>query len=88
MYIGYVYTVFIPGHKLQILNEHWGATLLRGYTYTEYVPTRGIVGKNNPLIIDIFIGLVRETNKIGFFSKSVYVQLAHMLGQIHTLDVY
>ena len=56
--------------------------------YTEYVPTRGITGKNNPLIIDIFIGLVPETHKIEIVHKFVYVQLAHMLEQIHTLDVY
>ena len=82
MYIGDVYTVFIPGHKLQIINEHGGAALLRGYMSIEYVPTRGIAGKNNSLIIDIFIGLVRKTHKIRifFFFKSVYLQLAHMLG--------
>ena len=43
--------------------------------------TRGILEKNNPLIISIFIGLGPVTHKISFFLKFVYVQLAHMLGQ-------
>jgi hypothetical protein len=38
--------------------------------------------------MSIFIGLGPVTHKIRFFLKFVYVQLAHMLGQIHTLDVY
>jgi hypothetical protein len=87
VYIGYVYTVFIPGHKLQIINEHGGAALLRGYMYTEYVPTRGIAGKNNPLIIDIFIGLVRETHKIRFFLNLFTYNLHICWGKIHTLDI-
>ena len=56
--------------------------------YTEYVHTRGILEKNNPLIMNIFIGLGPGTHKIRIFLKYVYVQLAHMLRQIHTLDVY
>jgi hypothetical protein len=45
------------------------------------VHTRGILEKNNPLIMNIFIGLGTGTHKIEFFLKFVYVQLAHMLGQ-------
>jgi hypothetical protein len=45
------------------------------------VHTRGVLEKNNPLIMNIFIGLGAGTHKIQFFSKFVYVQLAHMLGQ-------
>ena len=87
MYIEDVYTVFIPSHKLQIINEHGGAALLRGYMSTEYVPTRGIIEKNNPLIMYIFIGLGTGTHKIKFFLNLFTYNLHICWGKIHTLKI-
>ena len=87
VYIEDVYTVFIPGHKLQIINEHGGATLLRGYMSTEYVPTRGIIEKNNPLIMYIFIGLGTGTHKIEFFLNLFTYNLHICWGKIYTSKI-